>query len=202
MTYKAAFLFDIDGTLILDGGAARQAFKKAFLEVFNQPLNEEGLLTSGRTDYLIARDAYRNTINKEPTESQILDLQDHYLSNLVPELTESKKFKILSGVLDALQNLSEDSSILLGLQTGNTRTGAGHKLNRAELNDFFKVGGFCEGFDNRDLVVQSAIKSVSKLAPQVSPKTIFIIGDTPSDIKSAQNSGAVAIGVATGNFFN
>ena len=52
-------LFDIDGTLVLTGGAGLRAMNRALEEVFGHADGLEGIPVAGRTDWAILADAVR-----------------------------------------------------------------------------------------------------------------------------------------------
>ena len=54
---RSLVLFDIDGTLVLTGGAGVRAMSRAFEEVFSIPAAFTGIPMAGRTDQIIIRDA-------------------------------------------------------------------------------------------------------------------------------------------------
>ena len=49
-------LFDIDGTLVLTGGAGQAAFAGTFLEDFDVPYFPDDVMFAGRSDRAIAED--------------------------------------------------------------------------------------------------------------------------------------------------
>ena len=50
-------LFDIDGTLLLSGGAGKRALNRAFKELFDVNDGFDAIPVAGRTDELIFREA-------------------------------------------------------------------------------------------------------------------------------------------------
>ena len=70
-------LFDIDGTLILTGGAGIKAFAEAFTEEFNLPHATESIEFAGRTDRGLACQVFRaNQI--EPTQANFERFTEAY----------------------------------------------------------------------------------------------------------------------------
>ena len=49
---RRLLLFDIDGTLLLSGGAGTRALNRAFLELFGRPNAFDQIPVAGRTDPL------------------------------------------------------------------------------------------------------------------------------------------------------
>src|SRR5438874_1705028 len=119
-------LFDIDGTLITDGGASRDAFAAALLDVFEYNGDLQRYDFSGRTDpqiaHMILRDAgwHERDIN-----ARMPGLWEKYLHEL--EQHERSRVRELPGIrvlLDALR-----PHVTLALLTGNIERGARLKLS-------------------------------------------------------------------------
>src|SRR5438270_9439824 len=76
-------LFDIDGTLITDGGASREAFASALLEVFDYRGELRRYDFSGRTDPQIAHMVLRDAgWSEEEIDSRMARLWDAYIGDL------------------------------------------------------------------------------------------------------------------------
>jgi phosphoglycolate phosphatase-like HAD superfamily hydrolase len=56
-------LFDIDGPLIHAGGAGISAANRAFCVIYHVQDAMQGLKADGKTDPLILREMFRNTLN-------------------------------------------------------------------------------------------------------------------------------------------
>lgn len=81
----------------------------------------------------------------------------------------------------------------MGLVTGNIKDVAEIKLKASRLWNFFEFGGFGDISTNRaDLVKEAIKKSKTKDAE------IFLIGDSPRDIKCGKEAGVRTIATATG----
>src|SRR5207248_2087626 len=86
-----------------------------------------------------------------------------------------------------------------GLLTGNTRAGAQRKLAHFGLWDYFPFGGFGDDHLDRDDVARMALaEAESHLGAAVDPASVWVIGDTPLDVRCAKAVGANAVAVATG----
>ena len=89
--------------------------------------------------------------------------------------------------------------MILGLLTGNVRSGARHKLSHHGLWDYFACGGFGDEHYERDDVARSALAEVrAHLGRDLDPRDVWVIGDTPLDVRCARAVGARAVAVATG----
>jgi phosphoglycolate phosphatase len=70
------------------------------------------------------------------------------------------------------------------------------KLRHYGLRDHFRFGGFCDRCVDRAELIAQAVSSARREAGRVS--TVFVIGDTPHDVKAARDNNVIAVGVATG----
>jgi beta-phosphoglucomutase-like phosphatase (HAD superfamily) len=61
----AAVLFDIDGTLLVTGGAGAVAWQRAFLELYGVEANIEEHTHAGMTDPEIAEIVFREVIGRD-----------------------------------------------------------------------------------------------------------------------------------------
>ncbi len=190
-------LFDIDGTLIRSGGAGKAAMENALRLEFGVAEIIDGVPYSGRTDPAISRDLL-SLHGLEPSHDNIGRLKTAYLLALPAAL---KKFNgiVLPGIRELLDRLRQTDHITLGLLTGNVRDGARHKLSHFELWHYFPFGAFADGIPERDDVARSALPEITRhLGRSVESGRIWVIGDTPLDVKCARAIGARAVAVATG----
>lgn len=190
-------LWDIDGTLIRSGGAGKDAMEGALLEAFNLAVVQGEVPYSGRTDRAIARDLLR-VHGIDPSDANQTKLQEAYLARLPGSLSRSEG-NVLPGVLQALAELKPRTDVLNGLLTGNIRRGARVKLGHFGLWEHFACGGFGDEHFDRDDVARMAYREVcSHRGCDVDPTDIWVIGDTPLDVRCARAIGAKAVAVATG----
>ena len=189
-------LFDIDGTLLASGGAGKAALEAAFTEVFRIALRTE-IPYSGRTDRAIARDLLHQH-GVEPSLTNAQTLLAAYLERL-PDSLNRHNGRVLPGILSLLQSLRERSDVSLGLLTGNVRAGARVKLGHYGLFEHFAFGGFGDEHFDRDDVAREALAAIhTHVGTHVRPERIWVIGDTPLDVKCARAIGARVAAVATG----
>ncbi len=88
---------------------------------------------------------------------------------------------------------------MLGLATGNLESGARIKLQRAELDSYFSFGGYGSDAENRTELIQVAIQRAEQhVGGEVPLDIVYVIGDTPRDIKHAKEAGVKTVAVATG----
>jgi phosphoglycolate phosphatase-like HAD superfamily hydrolase len=190
-------LFDIDGTLVRTGGAGKAAMEAALCEDFGVRLTSEEIPYSGRTDVAIGRDLLA-AHGLDPTDANRSRLVEGYLTRL-PYYLGRFPGRVCPGVVELLAELRRRSDVVLGLITGNVRRGAERKLGHYGLWDAFAVGGFGDDHADRDDVARSALAAVERhVGAKVNPAEVWVIGDTPLDVKCARAIGANAVAVATG----
>jgi phosphoglycolate phosphatase len=190
-------LFDIDGTLISSGGAGRLALEKALSSEFGISRQIENLLLSGRTDRAIVQDLFRlHALEESPANRQ--RLRDAYLRHL-PGCLAAAEGRILPGIAAFLERLRAEDQVAVGLLTGNIRDGARIKLGHFGLFEHFAFGGFGDNHLDRDDVAREALTAVhERFNGAVRPERIWVVGDTPLDVRCARSIGARAVAVATG----
>jgi phosphoglycolate phosphatase-like HAD superfamily hydrolase len=190
-------LFDIDGTLLSSGGAGKAAMERALASAFGVPASSDGIPFSGRTDRAIVRDLFHLHNVPESVENwqQFLTC---YLEHL-PDCLHSHEGKILPGIAAFLDHLRERDNAVVGLLTGNVRDGARLKLGHYGLYHHFAFGGFGDEHFERNAVAHDALAAVKNHCNgSVDCERIWVIGDTPLDIRCARSIGARAVAVATG----
>lgn len=187
-------LFDIDGTLLLTGGAGAGAMKLAFREVLGSDESFAEISFSGRTDTAIFRDALRLNGEDEQSDELIQQLKRHYL-DLLPTTLHEFQGELMPGIADLLNALSQRPDVVLGLATGNFRAGAFLKLRHYGIDQHFRDGGFGDDVDDRASMVDAAVRRVANGAARTD---VLVIGDTPLDVAGALANNVVPVGVATG----
>lgn len=189
-------LFDIDGTLLASGGAGKAALEAAFTEEFGVALRHH-IPYSGRTDRAIMRDLLRfHDVDDSPDNTS--RLMNAYLAKL-PETLNTHQGRVLPGILPLLDWLTSAGHFAIGLLTGNVRAGAKVKLGHFGIYERFAFGGFGDRHFDRDDVAREAHAQIHEhLGRIVAGDKIWVIGDTPLDVKCARAIGAQAVAVATG----
>jgi len=191
------FLFDIDGTLIHTAGAGGDAILAALVEEFSLDRVRHEVSFAGRTDRAIARDLL-SLHGLEVNAENWGRLRDGYLRRL-PICLHGRPGKILPGVENLLMRLRSRSDVALGLLTGNLRDGAKLKLGHFGLFEHFAFGGFGDLHEDRDHVAAEAFTAAqSHVAKDLLRNKVWVIGDTPLDVRCARAIGAQAVAVATG----
>jgi phosphoglycolate phosphatase-like HAD superfamily hydrolase len=190
-------LFDIDGTLLSSGGAGKAAMEAAVTSAFGVPASARDIPFSGRTDRAIARDLFeRHAV--EDSDVNWHRFLTAYLDHL-PACLDSHRGKVLPGIAALLELLSARPDVALGLLTGNVREGARLKLGHYGLFDHFSFGAYGDHHFQRDDVARDALEMIRELSNGVlDGEQVWVIGDTPLDIRCARCIGARVLAVATG----
>lgn len=192
-------LFDIDGTLLLAGGAGARTLALAFGELYGIDDAMQGIRCSGKTDPAIVTEMFQAALDRPPREDELQRLLGLYESMLPDELQRSSQFRLMPHVHETLDALSERPEVVLGIATGNTIGGARAKLSHADLEHRFAVGGYGSDHHLRDRLVARAIERGNEHAARsFGREEVVVIGDTPRDVSAAHDCGIRAVAVCTG----
>lgn len=192
------FLFDIDGTLLLTGGAGRRAIEAAFALHTGHADACSGFSFGGMTDRAIVR-AGLLAVGAAVTDALIDAVIASYLTHLGSEIGQSAGYKVMPGVHETIAALRVHAHCAIGLGTGNVRGGAQIKLRRGELWEHFNFGGFgCDDEDRTALLRIGAARGAARLGAQLADCRVVVIGDTLRDVAAAQGIDAECLAVETG----
>jgi phosphoglycolate phosphatase-like HAD superfamily hydrolase len=194
-------LFDIDGTLVLTGGAGGRAMGHAAADVFQVEGGLGSISMAGRTDaWIVSQMAARFGV--EYDEELLARFHDRYVEHLSREIHHPGPQKgVLPGIRDVLDRLATQKRAELALLTGNFERGARIKLEYFDLWRYFPCGAFGDAAHDRNSLLGVALQRYRACGgPHVESSEVLIIGDTPLDIAVAVAGGARSLGVATGNY--
>ncbi len=195
-----AVLFDIDGTLLVTGGAGGAAWQRGFEELYGVEANVAEHTDAGMTDPEIVRIVFREAIGREGSAEERAKAIAAYLKHLPDTVAESAGYLVMPGVVELLDKLI-DSGRLLGLVTGNIEAAAHIKLARAGLNRFFSFGGYGSDSSDRTEVTRAALARAELVSGgSLAAGTCIAVGDTPRDVKAGHGAGIQVVGVATGSY--
>jgi phosphoglycolate phosphatase-like HAD superfamily hydrolase len=195
-------LFDIDGTLMLSGGAGFRAIDRAFETLFGILNATDGVRPDGKTDPLIFREIVeKHGIAHGPGDEVFEQIRTTY-EPLMAEEMRSSPARMMPGVEPLLESLAADPDLSLGLLTGNFERTARIKLDRFGLNHHFPFGAFGSDDEDRRCLPSTAVKRAEAHlgSPVGLGSHVLVIGDTPRDVECALVNGATAVGVATGRY--
>jgi len=197
-TQHRLVLFDIDGTLITDDGAAREAFAEGLAEVYGFRGDVRRYDFSGRTDPQIASMILRDAgWNDADIEARLPALWNHYLAGLARNAPG--RVRALAGVVALLDAVRADERLTLALLTGNIEPGARLKLGAIGLNDYFPFGAFGSDSSRREELPPIAVERAAAMTGIVFRGTaVVIIGDSIYDVRCGVPHGATTIAIASG----
>jgi phosphoglycolate phosphatase len=212
-TMRKLVLFDIDGTLVLTGGAGIRAMNRACEELVGHPDALEGIPVAGRTDRIILTDVATRA-GHSLNDGLLEQLRDRYVAYLRAEIEQPGRLQsfeslgprsgvkaVMPGIRELLQILERREDVMLGLLTGNFQAGARIKLEHFDLWRYFRCGAFGDDSADRNDLVPFAVDRARQCGlDDIEPSRIFVIGDTPHDVACARAVGAVPVAVATGGF--
>jgi phosphoglycolate phosphatase len=195
-------LFDIDGTLVLTGGAGLRAMNRACEEIIGRVDALHEIPVAGRTDWIILHDTLAR-IGRDLDRDLFDRLRERYVHYLREEITRpGKGFNgALPGVQVLLDALRPRQDVHLALLTGNFEAGAKIKLERFDLWRYFRCGAYGDDAPDRNALVPVAVeRAIACGIPAIAPADVIVVGDTPHDVACAHAAGATAVAVATGGY--
>jgi phosphoglycolate phosphatase-like HAD superfamily hydrolase len=192
-------LLDIDGTLVLTGGAGQTAFVETLAADFGISEILKQVSFAGRSDRAIVADLFRDH-GVEASEENWRKFCVGYLQRLDSALAKHRGY-VLPGVGSLLTALASRDDVAVGLLTGNVREGARRKLLHYDLWHWFAFGGFGDEHVDRCDIAAAALAAANLHlnGAATSIGEIVVIGDTPNDIACGRSIGARCVAVATGH---
>ena len=191
-----AYLFDIDGTLLIARGLVHyHALNRAMRDVYGVDTTIDGIAYHGKTDLGILRAALQR-VGVSGTEfeeklPQALDVVCGDVSANCQRMTTD----VCLGIPDVLAHLKAAGK-LLGVASGNLEAVGWRKIGIAGLQDFFAFGSFADHHEERADIFQRGVEEVKRRLGENA--TVCFIGDTPEDIRAARQVNAKIISVCTG----
>lgn len=200
MSAKKMLLFDIDGTLLLTGGAGKIAFERIFLEMFNLPDVWGELIPDGKTDPVIIAELAERVLKRPLSAEEYQDLCVKYLEYFEYHLERVQRFRLMPGIQTLIPSLAKREDLVLGVATGNFEKASRLKLKRAGLDGYFGFGGFGSDSKNRTELTRKAVeRGEERTKRDFRREDIFMIGDTVYDIQAGKDLGIRTVAVATGS---
>jgi phosphoglycolate phosphatase-like HAD superfamily hydrolase len=195
-----AVLFDIDGTILVTGGAGGLAWQRAFREQHGVDADIAEHTDAGMTDPEIAAIVFREVLGREGSPEERAKAIGCYLKHLPRAVADSAGYRVMPGIEALLDRLIE-GGVLLGLVTGNIEAAAHIKLARAGLNRFFSFGGYGSDSPDRTEVTKAALGRGELVSGgTLADGACLAVGDTPRDVAAGHGAGIRVVGVATGSY--
>lgn len=202
MSRDLLVLWDVDHTLIENGGVSKAAYRAAFELLAGRPVTEP-FETDGSTDWLIIEDllSLHGLSLTAELRARVEPALVEALDRLLPQLKANGHE--LPGARDALAALDKEPGVCQSVLTGNIRPNGQAKLAAFGLDDLldFEIGGYGSDAPVRsELVAFAQRRAAEKLGQVFDRGTTLLIGDTPRDVEAGLNGGARVLAVATGVF--
>jgi phosphoglycolate phosphatase-like HAD superfamily hydrolase len=193
-----AYLFDIDGTLLNSRDAVHYfAFRHAAREVLGRDISLDGVPVHGNTDPRILCAALRLAgVDDSAIHVSMPRIVEHMCAE-VERNQEQLRPELCPAILELLFSL-RDRQKLLGAASGNLEHIGWLKLEKAGLRDLFAFGSFSFPRQTRAEIFAHGIAMARQR--RSGQATVFVVGDTPSDIEAARAVDAPVIALATGIF--
>jgi len=192
---RLAWLFDIDGTLLVTDGAARESFAAALRDFLGIEDDLRDIGFAGRVEPLILADILRkHRIQLE--DGQEARFWNHVFDRMRTSFHPGRG-RLLPGVVELLASLEQESDWVPGLLTGNMTQMARIKLERFGIAERFRFGAFGEEAPDRNALAVEAVRRVADRYG-VPAERCVVVGDTEHDVACARAAGAKVIAVATG----
>jgi phosphoglycolate phosphatase-like HAD superfamily hydrolase len=199
-------LWDVDGTLISAPGTGLLLYQVAMREMFGVDVPAARVGMAGRTDRAIAADVLAAAGVADPRGriDEFQAVQARHAASLAGAV--HARGRVLPGVADTLAALAgpcDGGQVIQSLLTGNLRAMAEVKLGALGLTGHLDLdaGAYGDESENRaDLVPAARRRAAARYGADFGGTATVLVGDTPLDIKAALDTGARAVGVATGMF--
>ena len=196
-------LFDIDGTLLSAGRAARESVLAALEGVYGWKSDPDAPRRgrydfSGKTDPQIVRELVAEEVGAERCEEHLGRALDRYLEELSRRLTPEAVVP-KPGIPELLARLQAEPRVQLALLTGNLERGARLKLEPPRFNPYFPFGAFGSDSADRYALPAIAIERARRHAGRdYAAKRVVIVGDSVHDVACGRSLGVRSVAVATG----
>jgi phosphoglycolate phosphatase len=195
-------LWDVDGTLIYNGGVSKMAYAVGYEKLTGRAPTEP-VVTDGMTDIAILRSLFERH-GREFTASEaarVPEIMSDALASLAPQLRE--RGHAMPGAHEAIDALSMLPAVVQSVLTGNIAPNAYVKVSAFGLHSKldFEVGGYGSDDEVRSRLVAAAqAKASAKYGVSFTASNTVIIGDTQRDVEAGRIGGAGVIAVASGAF--
>lgn len=199
-TPTALVLWDIDHTLIENGGVSKETYALAF-EMLVGTAPTVRPQTDGRTDQSIMADLFAAN-GVEMTGQQREELFPSLIKAMERNAAALRaRGHALAGADAALTAVATDGTFVQSVLTGNIPENAFTKLATFDLHRHidFEIGGFgSSSFVRADLVAAAQSSAGRKYGTPFDRHNTVLVGDTTRDVEAGVKGGARVLAVATG----
>lgn len=195
-------LLDLDGTLLLSGGAGRAAINLAFHRLFGIEEAFAGIEPHGKTDPAIFREIIR--LRRLPVgdeDAAVAAVRREYEHEFRATFAAARP-RLMPGAAAAVEALAARDDVLLGVVTGNLEATARLKLERFAFDRQVRFGAYSSDDERRPALVRVAMERASALVGttvEAGPHVV-VVGDTPLDVDCALVNGVRAVGVGAHHY--
>ena len=191
-------LFDIDGTLLSGGRAARNVFADALTEVFGTCGDVAGFAFEGKLDPMIVEELLLGAgVDAATIRARRGAALALYLDRLEAALAAERPV-LKPGVAAVLDGVAGRGDAVAALLTGNLERGARIKLSAVNLWHRFAFGAFGDEAARREDLGPIALAKARRLGHAFEGRDCVVVGDAPQDVACARALGARIVAVATG----
>jgi phosphonatase-like hydrolase len=188
-------VFDIAGTIIEDHGEVVRAFAKALMENGIPFVEDELKRWKGASKREVIRHFVEQADSKGDIDQKVENSYRRFRSEL--EGFYSEKLEPIGGAVDTFR-WCKDHDILLATTTGFYREISDLILRRTGWQDFFAVNISSSDVRQGRPAPYMIFHAMEATGVQ-NVKEVVNVGDTPLDLQSGSNAGAVGVvGVLTG----
>jgi phosphoglycolate phosphatase len=193
-----AYLFDIDGTLVRSHDPVHYfAFQYAMRRVFGLEATIDNVPVQGNTDVGILRAVLRGKGLTDPEINAGLPAMIEHMCAEALRNASQMRPELCPSIRELVSTLYSQGK-LLGAASGNLETIGWLKLEKAGIRPMFSFGAFSYPLEYRAEIFRQGVQIArQRLGANAS---VYVVGDTPTDIEAAKAVGVPVIAVATGIF--
>lgn len=194
-------LWDIDGTLMKTDKAGLYAFQEAVSDTLNSDISFESIKTAGMTDCYIAEQIISLIKGRDAEPKEINELINRY-QEVLPMHLAARKGTLMPNIPEILEHFHNRSDVISLLLTGNTAFGAEAKVKRYGIAHYFNftASSFGDNCADRNQLAANVLTKIKHHYKSHTTHQLFVIGDTPNDIRCGKHILANTIAVATGGY--
>lgn len=199
LTETRVVLFDIDGTLISSQESELDE-RRRYVDAVREVTGKEPVVTPSRFAGMVDPQICEIILTETGVDGELLaSCLPRVIARMIAVYQKMPKHLILNrGVRELLGLLNSSTSHILGVLTGNISTIATEKLTLAGINRYFKEWFYADNYDDRNRLVEDAVRTCVLKYSLSNAKNVIIVGDTPLDVKAARAAHATSIGIASG----